>query len=123
MTDSAKKLVLYVEDEYYNYLVVEKMLKYHNIELLHVENGINAIKIFTEHPEINLVLMDIKIGSMDGITVTKELKKIRPDVKVIAITAYAFSGDKENLLNSGCDDYIAKPVKWNILTETINKYL
>jgi len=118
-----RNVVLYVEDEYYNYLVIEKMLKNLNVTMLRAENGIVAIEIFTENKDISLVLMDIKLGGMDGLEVTKQFKQIRPEVPIIAVTAYAISGDKERILEAGCNDYISKPVKWEVLLSAVERYL
>lgn len=116
-------LVLFAEDEYYNYLVVFKMLKYLNVEVIHVENGAEAVRVFKENPDIRLVLMDIKMSGMNGLDATREIKKIRPEVPVIAVTAYALSGDREDILAAGCNDYLAKPIKMEELHEMVNKFL
>ncbi|NLJ07650.1 MAG: response regulator [Sphingobacteriales bacterium] len=116
-------LILFAEDEYYNYLVVFKMLKYLNVEVIHVENGAEAVRVFKENPDIRLVLMDIKMSGMNGLDATREIKKIRPEVPVIAVTAYALSGDREDILAAGCNDYLAKPIKMEELHEMVNKFL
>jgi len=116
-------LILFAEDEYYNYLVVYKMLKYLNVEVIHVENGAEAVRVFKENPDIRLVLMDIKMSGMNGLDATREIKKIRPEVPVIAVTAYALSGDREDILAAGCNDYLAKPIKMEELHEMVNKFL
>ena len=72
-----------------------------------------------EHPEISLVLMDLKMPVMDGFEATQKIKSFRKDLPVIAITAFAMSGDEKRILEAGCDDYIAKPIK----RETLRKKL
>ena len=71
---------------------------------------------------ISLVLMDLKMPVMDGFEATKEIKLFRPDLPVIAITAYALSGDENRALEAGCDDYIAKPFEREILLYKLKKY-
>ena len=67
--------------------------------------------------------MDIKMPIIDGYTAAAEIKKINSMIPIIAQTAYAMSDDKSKALNSGCDDYIAKPIRKEILIEKIMKYL
>ena len=67
--------------------------------------------------------MDISMPIMNGYDATKEIKKIRPDLPIIAQTAYAITGDREKAIAAGCDDYIFKPIKKDQLIHLINKYL
>ncbi len=70
-----------------------------------------ALALFEAHEDIDLVLMDIKMPGLNGYEVTKQIKKIRPDLPVIAQTAYALEGDREKSIEAGCDEYIKKPIK------------
>jgi two-component system, cell cycle response regulator DivK len=74
-----------------------------------------------ENPDINLVLMDLKLPVMSGFEATRQIKSMRKDLPVIAITAFAMSGDESKALEAGCDDYIAKPVSKEILFSKIEK--
>ena len=67
--------------------------------------------------------MDIKMPLMDGYTATREIKSMSKNVPVIAQTAYALSEEKEKSKEAGCDDYIAKPIGYEDLLTTINKYV
>ena len=67
--------------------------------------------------------MDIKLPEMDGIEATKEIKKILPEIPIIAQTAFAMKGDEEKFLEAGCDDYISKPLKADKLINKLNHYL
>ena len=60
---------------------------------------------------------------MDGLEATGIIKKMAPDLPIIALTAFAFESDKEKVLKAGCDDYISKPVNKEILYSTLRKYL
>jgi len=117
------KTLLIAEDEETNLLLIKIMLSGLNLNILQAFNGKEAIEIFKNNPTISLVLMDLKMPVLDGLTATQELKKLRPDIPVIAQTAYALSNDKEEVLAKGCDDYISKPIDKQILIETIAKYL
>jgi CheY-like chemotaxis protein len=121
---SAKQpLILIAEDDLSNYLYLEVLLKKSGIEVLHAKNGSEAVVLCKQHPGINLVLMDIKMPVMDGLEATKHIKEIRPELPVIAITAYAQTGDEFRIRQAGCDGYLAKPVKMNDLKVLINNVL
>jgi PAS domain S-box-containing protein len=119
----AGKTLLVAEDVYANYQLLEVILKKMDFTIIHVENGVEAIEACRNHPEINLVLMDVKMPEMDGYEATGLIKKLRPGLPVIAVTAYALSGDKEKALRAGCDDYISKPVKAGVLVEILYRFL
>jgi len=75
------------------------------------------------HPEIAVVLMDIKLPRMDGLEATKIIKSFRSDLPVIATTAFAMTSDMEYILEAGCDDYLPKPTTWEDLIIKIQKYI
>jgi CheY-like chemotaxis protein len=91
-------------------------------KLLFAENGEEAVEQYKKHPEIDLVLMDIKMPVMDGYTASMKIKELNSDALIIAQTAYALAGDKEKALAAGCRDYLTKPLKKSSLEEVIQKY-
>ncbi len=117
------KTVLVVEDDDASYDFLEILLGNLGIITLKAQDGVEAIKRCKEESTIDLVLMDINMPVMNGFNATKEIKKFRPELPIIAQTAYAIAGDKEKSLNAGCDDYISKPIKHEVLMEKLNKYL
>ncbi len=121
--DDGHKTILIVEDEYSNYALLEMYLMHTGYAIIHVENGKEAIEAVTDNPNIDLVLMDIKMPVMDGLTATPIIKKLRPGLPIIAQTAYALSGDYERITAAGCDEYLSKPILKTKLISTINKYL
>lgn len=123
LKDWKNNTILIAEDEDSNYRVLKMALKRTNIHVLRAENGQEAIEICKSNKKINLVLMDLKMPVLNGIEATKEIKKIRPDLPIIAQTAYAMTEDKRTTLNVGCVDYLTKPIKRNVLISTLNKYL
>ncbi|MBN2523837.1 MAG: response regulator [Bacteroidales bacterium] len=112
--------ILIAEDEFYNYMLLESILTGRNIKIYHARNGLEATNICKKNPEIDIVIMDIKMPVMDGITAFKEIRKIRKQLPVIAQTAYALEKDKKELLDLGFTDYIAKPIQPEELLEKIN---
>jgi two-component system, sensor histidine kinase and response regulator len=115
--------LLVADDVEVNHLIIVEMLDEHNLTIFYARNGEEAIELVKNHPEINLVLMDLKMPVMDGYKATNEIKKMKPDLPVIAQTAYALSGDKEKALAAGCDDYISKPIKQEALIQMLRKHL
>lgn len=115
-------VVLIAEDDNINYLYLETVLSRNNIRLIRANNGIEAVELCQKHPEINLVLMDIKMPFMNGYDATRKIKKLFPDLPVIAQTAYAMNEDKVKASEAGCDDYITKPIKKGELLAMVEKY-
>lgn len=115
-------VVLVVEDEISNYYYLHVLLKKLSISVLHAKNGLEAVELCKKHPEINVVLMDIKMPVMGGLEATKKIKEFRKDLPVIAITAYAQTGDEFRIRQAGCDDYLAKPLKKEVLINVLRKY-
>ncbi|HEN20618.1 MAG TPA: response regulator, partial [Desulfobacteraceae bacterium] len=75
------------------------------------------------YPEIKLVIMDIRLPDITGYEVTSEIKKLRPGLPVIALTALALAGDRESALDAGCDDYLKKPITKENLIESVASFL
>lgn len=116
------KTLLVAEDEDSNFRLIEVLLKGTNVRILRAENGKEAIEKSTSNP-IDLILMDIKMPVMDGLKATQEIKKINKDIPIIAQTAYAMENDEKICLESGCDDYISKPILQDKLFAMLDKYL
>ena len=117
------KTVLIVEDDLINQKYLERILSTKNIHLLDAKTGEKAIELVRQHPGIDLILMDIRLPGMNGYETTKAIKVIKPDMPVIAQTAYAMEDDYSKSLAMGCDDYISKPIDKNVLFEKLNNYL
>ncbi len=115
--------ILVAEDEIFNYSYIEEILNQTNVRILHAWDGKEAVELVRRHPEISLVLMDIKMPKMDGYTATKMIKKLRPGLPVIAQTAYAMSENRENAFKAGFDHYISKPVSHNFFMKILGYYL
>ncbi len=115
--------ILIVEDDIDNLEFLRQLLVKYGANVLLACSGEEAISIVKSNKKINLVLMDIRLPDMDGFETTQKIKKLNPNLPVIAQTAYAMSNDKENCLNKGCDDYISKPLNKSILFQKINQYI
>ncbi|MCK4288154.1 MAG: response regulator [Bacteroidales bacterium] len=117
------KTILIVEDDRASYKLLKVLLHTLEIKTIWAEGGIEAVKICSDNPDIDLVLMDIKMPDMNGYEATKRIKKFRPELPIIAQTAYALYGDDIKAAEAGCDEYITKPVMKKELFELISKYL
>lgn len=115
--------VLVAEDDDINFFFIHEMLSEFDVNIIRAISGDEAVEIVKSTPEIDIVLMDIRMPGLDGYQATKEVKSIRPDLPIIAQTAYAFSADKERALEVGCDDYISKPLDRKKLIALMSKYL
>jgi PAS domain S-box-containing protein len=118
-----KPFVLIAEDERSNYLYMEVMMRMTGCDYLHAVNGAEAVDLCRKHPEITLVLMDIKMPVLNGIEATKLIREFRPELPIIATTAYAQTSDEQRFLNAGCNDYLAKPIKKEKLLLLLQKYI
>lgn len=117
------KTILIAEDDETSFFFLKFLLTKHNMNILYAPSGQEAVDLCNSHPEIDLVLMDIKMAGMSGIEATKKIKENFPDLPVIAQTAFALSNDKVNILKAGCDDYVTKPIRKEELLEKINYFL
>ncbi|MDP2889059.1 MAG: response regulator [Bacteroidota bacterium] len=118
-----EKTILIAEDEIFNFFYMEELLKPMSVNILHVWNGLEAVELAKEHPDISLVLMDIRMPEMDGHTATKLIKELRHYLPVIAQTACASKEDQENAGKSGFDNYLTKPIERELFVQVIDKYL
>lgn len=121
--DSILPLILVAEDEEINYLFMEEALKEVKVSLLHAKNGRETVEICRERENICLVLMDIKMPLMNGFDAFSAIKKFRPNLPIVAQTAYASSSDKQKADELGFNNYLVKPIRKNLLVEMINNYI
>lgn len=119
----SNKTVLIVEDEEVNYKYLELVIQKTEAKILYAQNGNQAIKLAEKHPEINIVLMDIKLPDLNGYEVTKIITSKRKTLPVIAQTAFAMSGDPDKAISAGCVDYISKPIDAVKLLRLMSRYI
>lgn len=115
------KVVLAVEDDDISLEFLRELFEPYKITLLSTGNGQSAVELCKTKPSIDLVLMDIQLPVLNGKEAMKRIKTIRPDLPVIALTAFAMAGDRETFINEGFDDYIAKPTNVQELISIIDK--
>jgi PAS domain S-box-containing protein len=119
--ESDRKKILVAEDLDSNFMLVDIILS-KKYEVLRAVNGEQALSYLNQfNPDI--ILMDIKMPVMDGLTATKEIRKIPNDIPVIALTANAFESDHLEAIEAGCNEVLTKPVKSTLMLSVIEKYL
>jgi CheY-like chemotaxis protein len=115
--------ILIVEDDLSSRLYLNKIMEKTGAILINAGDGIKAIEISRQNPDIAFILMDIQLPLMDGYTSAKKIREFMDKVVIIAQTAYGLSGDMENILASGFDDYLIKPIYSGQLIEKISSFL
>jgi PAS domain S-box-containing protein len=118
-----KPVILIAEDEMYNMYYFKEIFRNYDVELLDAHDGIEALRILKNRPDVTLILLDLKMPGMGGYEVLRQAKPIYPSLLFIAQTAYAMFDDRTKCLNAGFDDYISKPVSQEDLLKIINKHL
>ncbi|MFJ3808463.1 HAMP domain-containing protein [Streptomyces sp. NPDC090073] len=119
------RTVLVVDDDARNLFALSGILELHGFRVLHAENGRKGIETLMNHPDVELVLMDVMMPEMDGYTATAEIRKMPryAELPVIAVTAKAMQGDREKSLASGASDYVTKPVDTHDLIACVRRWL
>jgi CheY-like chemotaxis protein len=92
-------------------------------DYLRASDGNEAVEICRQNNNITLILMDVQMPVMNGLEATRIIHGFRPDLPVVAVTAYAQTGDEHRCRAAGCDDYLAKPVKKEKLLLLLQKYI
>jgi len=114
--------LLIAEDDEVSSLYLTKILKSCKVKLVYAKTGVDAVKMCKTNPDIELVLMDINMPEMDGHQAAKEIKSFRPELIIIAQTAFALDEDKEKYIET-FDGYTSKPIKADELKQKLRKYL
>ena len=121
--DFKGKKILVVEDDPVSMELLNELLIQTNANIIFADNGKSAIELFSENTDTNLILMDIQLPILSGTDAMKQIKELKPDVTVIAQTAFAMSSDRKKYLTSGFDDYLSKPVLPDNLYNLLSNYL
>ena len=122
-SDAVRKLkILIAEDDEVSVMLFDNHIKMYSKVLLKAGSGVEAVEACRDNLDIDLILMDIRMPGMDGYEATKQIREFNKKVIIIAQTAYGLSGDREKSIESGCNDYISKPINKSELLALIQKY-
>ena len=115
-----RKTILVAEDIQSNYQLVSALLR-KRFNLVHAANGQEAIEILHKR-HVDLLLMDMKMPVMDGLTATAEIRKFNAELPIIALTAHVFENDRLTAMDAGCNEYLVKPIDRAKLMAVLKKY-
>jgi CheY-like chemotaxis protein len=118
----SNKTLLLAEDEAANAYFLQSALAITGINVIIVQNGLDAIEHCRTNNDIDLVIMDIKMPEMDGLVAARIIRSFNKELPIIAITAYALSSDSEKCIEAGCNDYLPKPIMIDQLVGLLQKY-
>lgn len=121
--DWSDKTVLIAEDVDDNYLFLKTFLRKTKIKVLWAKDGKETIDFCKDNDDIDIVLMDIRMPFIDGYEATRKIKEFKPNLPIIAQTAYALNSDYQKVFDAGCDEYITKPILGKILFQKMQKFL
>jgi CheY-like chemotaxis protein len=121
---SARK-ILVVEDNDMNMQLVEFLLEEGGYEIVKATSGEEALTLTRDGVAPDLILMDIHLPGMDGLSVVRAMKANAHTARIpiLALTAHAMRGDKDRFLEAGCDGYISKPIDVKTFIASIQRYL
>jgi two-component system cell cycle response regulator DivK len=120
---NSEKRILIVEDNELNLKLLRDYLEYHGYSVLATASGEAALEIARECRP-HLIVLDIQLPGINGMQTARRLKadeQTRP-IPIVAVTAFGMSGDREIILGSGCDDYMAKPVELVPFLKLVDRY-
>lgn len=120
--DWSSKTILVAEDEDSNYHFLEALLRKTKVNLLWAPDGVKFLELMNQYKNIDLVLLDIKMPGINGINAIKVIRQQNINIPVIAQTAFNQPEDKQRCLDSGCNDYLSKPIDRDLLFSKISKY-
>ncbi len=122
--DQTRLKILLAEDNLVNQRLAVGLLEKHGHQVHVVDNGKRCVAAFDQEP-FDVILMDVQMPEMDGLAATREIRRLEQDrgtrIPIIAMTAHAMQGDRQRCLESGMDDYIAKPIRIHRLMEVLGQ--
>lgn len=114
--------IVIAEDDNISFLFINQILNRPEIKVMRTKTGKECVDLLKANPNVDLILMDIKMPEMNGIEATKVIREFNKTVPIIVQTAYTSSRDKELAMEAGCNDFITKPIDKNRLLKLIRKY-
>ena len=121
--DLTGRTILIAEDVDNNFFVLERFLSRINATILRARNGLEAIELCRSEKQIDLVFMDIQMPIINGYDATREILRTKPEMPVIAQTAYSIDFDEHNAIDAGCVAYLVKPLNMQEVYSLMRKHL
>lgn len=114
--------ILIAEDDKISSMLITALVKKYSVSILKARNGLEAVDLCKNNPDLDLILMDIQMPKLNGFQATRQIRKINKEVIIIAQTASVLSDDKKKIIEEGCNDYLSKPINKDRLDLLIKKY-
>lgn len=123
MLDWSDKTILVAEDVAANFMLIEAVLGMTRAKVIWAQNGREAVEACVDNRRIDLVLMDIRMPVMNGLEATREIRKLRTELPIVAQTAFSYNHEEEDILQAGCMKVLTKPISPQRLIESITEFL
>ncbi|MFW5819797.1 MAG: PAS domain S-box protein [Bacteroidota bacterium] len=117
------KKILLVEDDSFSAELIIEYLSSTGITIVYADDGRKAVDLFSDNPDIDLIIMDIRLPELNGIEATLEIRKKNPEIPVIAQTAFAMEDDRIMAKTAGFNEFLVKPLNKADFLKTLAKYL
>ncbi len=114
--------VLIADDDEASQKLLGILVKMRSNNIVYAKNGYEAVRVFKDNPDIDLILMDIKMPEMDGFEATRQVRQQNKEVIIIAQTAFSDSSEEEKAKEAGCSDFISKPINKTKMNELMKMY-
>jgi PAS domain S-box-containing protein len=121
--DWSSRKCLLVDDNKDVLIYLNRILTDTGVKIITARSGFEAIEIIKSTPDIDVVLLDMQMPEMNGIEATREIRKIRKDIPIIAQTAFIFEDDKDIILEAGCDACLIKPIRREHLLTVMSSFV
>jgi CheY-like chemotaxis protein len=112
--------ILYIEDAPVNVRAMQRIAHHLGYELLTAANAADGLQLARQQPD--LILVDVNLPDLDGLTLTRQMRDEQMPMPIIAITAHAITGYREKCLAAGCTDYVTKPFTFKEMVELLKRY-
>lgn len=120
--DFSNRVILVVEDNHISFKLISAVLSQVQATVVHATNGRQAIDLCASEKHFDLVLMDMQMPEVNGLEATREIKRMRPDLAVVATTANAYAEDELACRKAGCDAFIPKPLNFKNMFELMQSF-
>ena len=114
--------ILIAEDDEISEMLISNAVQRFGKTIIKVKTGIDAVEVCCNNPDIDVVLMDIKMPEMDGYEAIRQIRLFDPNVIIIVQTAFSLTGDREKAISAGCDEYITKPISQSLIISLLEKH-
>jgi len=122
-SDRKKLKILVVDDNMYNADIIRAYLRCFEADIYLAFGGLDAVKFVEDHPDLDIIFMDVNMPGINGVEACIEIKKTHPDIPIVLDTAMNLKTDDPEVLSSGCDDFIVKPFSKEQIVSVVQKFL